>query len=201
MMQQKSRAAIPRWVFISYLFKFLGAFCLLYFGSQAIIGYAAPGNLYSPFVSRYLDYPAGLRYSLLTGSKIMLSVFNIESHIVNTFNLRMPGGRGIHLVYSCLGIGVMCCWTAFVFANRGTFAKKVWWIFFGLLLIWLINISRIVILFVIINTKQIIPAEFDNHLFFNITAYMLIFLLAWRYDISLRKSSRIPIKDQGYNAP
>src|SRR5688572_8696317 len=114
-----------------YLLKFLGAFILLYAGSQVVIGLAAPGNMYSAFIDDYLNYPAWLRTSLLFGSKIFLSIVGFDSVIYETFYLRMPGGRGIHMVYSCLGIGVLSFWVAFIFANRGSVGKKLAWILVG----------------------------------------------------------------------
>jgi exosortase/archaeosortase family protein len=169
-----------------YLVKVLGAFCVLYFGSQLIIGLAAPGNYYSPFVQNYLDYPALLRHSLLGGTKFFLSLFGIDSYIYNAYYLRMPGGRGVHMVYSCMGIGVLSFWAAFIFANRGSSKKKAAWIIGGMVVIWLINMGRIALLFIATNKNQPLPFNLDNHTLFNLAAYAAIFLLIWLYDRSLR---------------
>ncbi|MEO7766995.1 MAG: hypothetical protein ABIS01_06195 [Ferruginibacter sp.] len=165
-----------------YCAKFIGAFCILYFGTMAIIGLAAPGDYYSAFIHDYLDYPALLRKSLLHGAKISLSFFGYDTYILDTYYLRVAGGRGIRLVYSCLGTGVMSFWTAFVIANRGSGKKKLAWIFAGLILIWMINIIRIALLLVATNKNWPIPFHIDSHTLFNIIAYGAILIMIFLFD-------------------
>ena len=50
--------------FIIFIAKFLGIVALLYFGTLAIIGLAAPGGLYAPFVEKYFDYVSWIKQSL-----------------------------------------------------------------------------------------------------------------------------------------
>ena len=170
-----------------YLLKFLGSFCLLYFGTKAIIGLSVPGGYYSPFVQKYLDYISLLRASLLYGSKGLLHLFGYQSDIQNVYYLRMQGGRSVHLVYSCLGYGIVSFWLAFVFANRGSFAKKVSWMLTGFVVIWLINVTRIALLLLAINKNWHFPLGFNHHTWFNIAAYTCIFIGIYLYDRSAQK--------------
>ena len=111
--------------FLKFLIKFLLIFAICYYGTLAIIGLSVPGGYYSSFVEHYLNYVNWLRSSLLNGSKLLLSFFNIKTHLVNNYNLRVIGGRGIRLVYECVGYGVMSFWIAFVAASPGRTKKKL----------------------------------------------------------------------------
>jgi exosortase/archaeosortase family protein len=166
---------------IIYLVKFATIFCLCYFGTLAMIGLCAPGKYYSAFADRYLDYISVLRASLLHSAKLVSGLFGFETFFVNKYILRVVNGTGIKMVYSCLGIGVMSFWTAFVLANRANISGKIKWLFGGLTLPWLINVLRITFLLIADNRGWLIPF-FDHHTWFNMVAYVLIFLLIWLYD-------------------
>lgn len=172
--------------FVLYVIKFVGAYCLLYFGTQAVIGLAADGRYYSSFVHDYLDYPTLLRNTLLFGAKTCLSLVGYHSYAHDSYYLTMMGGRGVRMVYSCLGIGLISFWTAFVVANKGSIKKKLLWIIAGLLSIWLINVARVALLLLAINKNWTAPFHFGNHTLFNIAVYTAILMLIFFYDRSTR---------------
>ena len=178
--------------FLLYLLKFLGAFCMLYFGTKAIIGLTVPGGYQSNFVAQYLDYPSLLRSSLLNGSRLLVGLFGYDAYIKDAYHVTMVGGIGVHLVYACLGYGLLSFWIAFIFANHGSFAKKLSWIISGCLLIWLINVIRLSLVLVIANKTRDITKTLDNHLYFNIAAYSLIFLMIWLFQRSEKKPMQAP---------
>ncbi|HEV8081872.1 MAG TPA: exosortase/archaeosortase family protein [Chitinophagaceae bacterium] len=172
---------------IIYILKFIGAFCLLYFGTLLIIGLAVPGGYYSPFVQHNLDFVTALRNSLMYTSKWILSLFGYDCYIGGPTSLRLRGGRGINIGYDCLGYGVTSFWLAFVFANKGTFKKKLAWMVCGAIALWIINIIRLSLMLVSTNNNWSFPFGFDNHTWFNIVAYGFIFLMIWLYDKSQKK--------------
>ena len=148
---------------------------------MAFIGLAAPEHYYIRFFDKYLNYPSWLRWSLLTGSQGMLKLLGYESYRPDKFLLVLKSGAGVKLGYSCLGYGVMSFWVAFVFANKGGWQRKTKWITGGLLAIWLINIFRISFL-IIANSRHIgMPFGLDHHTWFNILAYIMIFVLIYFY--------------------
>ena len=169
---------------IQYLLKFIISFCILYYGTLAMIGFASPGGYYSPFIHNYLDYVSWLRFALLYISKLLLSFFGYKTFINGIYVLRMQGGYGVHLVYSCIGFGVMSFWIAFIFANQVRWQKKVKWVIAGVLSIFLINVIRICLLLVAVNRKWSNIFNLDNHTLFNIAAYLLIFTMIYLFDRS-----------------
>lgn len=174
-------------IIIVYSIRFLTLFCFFYFGTQLIIGLSAPGNYYSPFIHKYLDYVSVLRYSLLHASKCVIDFFGYDSTVQYNFYLKIIDGSRVRMVYSCLGIGVFSFWAAFVIANAGTWWHKVKWAIGGIFLIWLINIARITLLIIATNDRWILFTKIDHHTLFNIAAYGAIFLMMYFFDKSQKK--------------
>lgn len=170
-----------------YLAKFIGVFCILYFGTLAIIGLAAYGGLYSPFVDKYLDYVSWIKVSLIQATALILSFFHIQTHTEPGFLLRYEQGNAIIIAMSCVGYGVYSFWIAFVVANKGKFLKKLTWIVGGVLGLWLINVIRITLFLTAINKDWPMPLGIDHHTWFNIFAYALIFLMICLYGRGNRK--------------
>lgn len=173
--------------FLIYLLKFVSFFCFLYFGTLAFIGLSSKEGLYNSFVDHYIDYVSLLRSSLLFATEAIVKWVAYPEVLRNEFKLFFAGGKSITMVYSCVGYGVMSFWAAFVLANKGTFKRKISWIIGGLFSLWLINVLRLVLLFLAINKNWKIPFGWDHHTWFNIFAYGLIFLLIYLYDLSFTK--------------
>jgi exosortase/archaeosortase family protein len=176
---------------LNYLLKFLLAFCICYYGTLFVMGVSAPGGYYIAFIRYHLDYINWLRTSLLCASKWMLSLFGYQTYLQNQFFIRLKDGAGVRMVYSCLGIGVMSFWTAFIFANSGSWIKKTKWILGGLVVIWCINVIRISLLLIAINKHGTIFFNIYHHTLFNIVAYTAIFLMIYLFDKSTRRPSEI----------
>jgi len=172
--------------FLIYLLKFAGIFCLLYFGTLAMIGLAAPAGYYSPFIAKYLDYVSWIKMSLIHATGFILSVFNIPTQIEPGFLIRFVHGRGVIIAMDCVGYGVYSFWIAFVAANKGKFSRKLLWIVFGVLGLWLMNVVRITLFLTSINKGWPMPLGIDHHTWFNIFAYGLIFLMIGMYDRAFR---------------
>jgi exosortase/archaeosortase family protein len=137
-------------------------------------------------VAKYLNYVSWIKLSLIHTTGFILSLFNIPTHTEPGYLIRITGGRGVYIAMDCVGYGVYSFWIAFVAANKGAFWKKAKWIFFGVLALWFINDVRITLFLVAINKNWPMPLGLDHHTWFNIFAYLLIFLMIWQYDKSMR---------------
>ena len=149
---------------------------LCYCGSLAIIGLSAKEGHYSSFVSKYLDYISWLRETLLYSSKFVLQLFGVQTYLASKYNLKMVNGRGIMLVYECVGYGVMSFWTAFLVASEGNFKKKFLWWVVGIFFFYLLNVGRLCLLLVATNKNWPIPFGWDHHTWFNVIAYIAILI-------------------------
>lgn len=170
-----------------YILKFLGIFCLLYFVTLAVIGVAAPGGrMHFPFVAKYLDYVSWIKLSLIRTTAFILGLFGVATYERPGFVLQHEGGRSIMVAYSCVGYGVYSFWVAFVVANKGKVWKKIRWAVGGVLALWGINVIRVVLFLTAINKGWPMPFDIDHHTWFNIFAYLLIFILIILYDRSFK---------------
>lgn len=174
---------------LQYLLKFLLTFCVLYFGTYFIIGVTTPGGeYYNNFIAQNLNYIDWLRKLLLNSSRLLLSVFGHKSAIENIYDLRLIGGTRVHMVYSCLGIGLLSFWAAFIIANKNTLLKKIAWITGGFAVICLLNVIRVSLLLLANNFGWKLFRVVDHHTMFNITVYIFILLMIWLYDRSAKKT-------------
>ncbi len=177
--------------FIKYMLKFLLTFCVLYYGTIAMIGITSPGGYYSEFADKYLNHVAALRWILLHASKLQLDLMGFDIYLKDIYTIKLQNGLGVHVGYDCIGYGVMIFWFAFIFANRGSFIKKLKWISGGLFVIWVVNVLRISLMVISINQKWKSPFNLDNHTLFNIAAYTIIFTMIFLFDRAEKKEAEL----------
>lgn len=179
---------------VIYLIKFLGLFGLLFYGTEAVIALASPGNHYSALVADHLNFIPSFRIFLLKVAQILLSTGGWQVNITDAYTLSFTGGASVRMVYSCLGYGVLSFWVAFVFANKGSWQKKGWWMLGGCMVLTGINTIRIALILLASQKGWQIPFGWDHHTWFNIVAYLLIFAMIMVYDRSeKREKVELPI--------
>lgn len=173
--------------FVWFVIKFLVVFLVLYYGTLAVIGVASPGNYYIPFVDKYLDYVSGIKNLLVWATKGTLYLFGIETKIEPGYLIRIINARGVFIAMDCVGYGVYSFWIAYVIANDNKLKDKIIWIIGGLITLFLINSARITLFLLAINKGWPMPLGFDHHTWFNIFAYMAIFLMMYFFEKGLKK--------------
>lgn len=165
-------------------------FLLLYGGMQGLIGMTVPGGRFQAnAIAGFLDIPSGLRYSLLKGAQILLDLLNMDSYISNGHHLRLVDGRGVRMVYSCMGYGIMSFWAAFALAFSPTLTKAFKWLLFGWIYIWSVNVIRIAGLVIATNKNWPMPFQIDHHAWFNLAVYLGIGGLIYLFDRSIRRTA------------
>jgi len=150
---------------------FLALFLVFYYFNIFFFGITSPGNNYNAFLTEHLNYIHWLRQFLLRSTAIVLGWFGYAS-ITNEYEILVAGHGTLQLVYSCLGLGVMSFFTAFVIAYPKTLKAKILFIIAGNLVIQLLNILRFVLLALFWNKKG--GHIVDHHTIFNISIYIII---------------------------
>jgi exosortase/archaeosortase family protein len=150
---------------------FVVLFFAFYYFNIFYFGITSPGNHYSPFLANHLNYISGLRRLLLKSSAQILTWLGFTV-IKNEYNLLVAGRSAIQVVYSCLGLGVISFFTAFVLAYPVKLKSKIAFIIFGILGIELLNVVRFVFLSLFWNRKE--NGMIDHHTIFNIILYIII---------------------------
>ena len=169
-------------IFLIFVAKFLLLFALFYFGTLAVIGLAAPGGLYSPFVEKYFDYVSWIKQSLSWAVRLIAGWMGYETMTLPDYIVRIKNGAGIKIAMDCVGYGVYSFWAAYIIANRGSFVKKLLWVCGGLLALWMINVLRISFFLLSLQKAQPMPLGIDHHTWFNIVAYIFIFAMIGLYE-------------------
>jgi exosortase/archaeosortase family protein len=169
--------------YLWFLVKFICLFVLFYYGTKFFIGASAPkGSYYIPFIAEYLDYISWMRSLLLHGAGWVAGLFGYETQFEDPFLIRVVEGRGVFVAFSCVGYGVMSFWSAYVLANRWKFPDSLLWLVLGNLIIIIINVFRIGLFLVAINKQTRFPFGIDHHTWFNIVAYIAIFMLIYFFE-------------------
>jgi exosortase/archaeosortase family protein len=170
--------------FFTYLASFLTIFCVLYYGTIAFIGIVSPGGFYWSFGHQFLDFVAALRHVLLKSASVVLTITGHEIFMKDAFTIKVVNGLGVHVGYDCIGYGVIYFWVAFILANQASMKKKLKWLTAGVLIIFSVNIIRIALMVVAVNNHWQPLFGFDNHTWFNIAAYTVIFTMIYLFDKS-----------------
>jgi len=156
---------------IRFVIVFVVLFLLFYYFNIFFFGITSPGNHYSAFLANHLNYISWLRHFLLMSSAGLLNLFG-PGAVYNEYDLLVAGHGTIQLVYSCLGLGVMSFFAAFVLAYPKKLKSK--WLFLvgGIVGIELLNILRFVLLAIFWDKKG--THVIDHHTIFNILIYLII---------------------------
>lgn len=150
---------------------FVSLFLLFYYFNLGFFSLTSPGKHYNPYLATHFNYIHWLRQGLLHISAAILRTFGYTA-ITDEFQLLVPGHGIIQLVYTCLGLGVMSFFAAFVLAYPKQGVVKYWFLIIGLITIQLLNIARFVLLALYWKSNNQHIA--DHHTLFNLIIYILI---------------------------
>ncbi|OSZ82604.1 hypothetical protein CAP35_04885 [Chitinophagaceae bacterium IBVUCB1] len=181
---------VPLWFAVKLLVLFGG----MYAANHILTGLLVPGGYYSLWMDNNLDYVSALRHLMLKGGALIVSAFGYETKL-SDYTLRIQGYGGVRMVYSCIGINILCFWVAFVAAFPARLKDK--WIYGigGLAAITILNMLRVAILVLIKTIPSLQHKQIDHHLIFNITVYAFIFLMMVRMINNVSKKAGINTPD------
>jgi exosortase/archaeosortase family protein len=154
-----------------FIILFLALFAVFYYFNIFFFGITSPGNHFNSFLTNNLNYIQGLRNLLLHSTAQIINWLGYTA-ITNDFQLLVAGKGVINVVYSCLGLGIMSFFTAFVIAYPKKVKTKLLFLIPGLFCIQLLNVARFVLLALFWDKKKGIIL--DHHIIFNITIYIII---------------------------
>lgn len=170
--QESGERRMSYWVSpLKFVFSFLFLFLTFYYFNILFFGLTSPGNNYNAFLTDHLNYIQWLRRALLGISTAIINLSGFTA-IHNNYELLVAGRGVIRLIYSCLGLGVISFFTAFVIAYPKPIRQKVIFIVSGILVIELLNVIRFVLLAIFWDKRS--PQIIDHHTLFNIIIYILI---------------------------
>lgn len=164
---------------LRFLISFLILFATFYGFNIAYIGITSPGKLYFPFLDQHFNYIALWRnLYIATAAKIL----ELMGHAVYTtdISLKVQGHSGFKLVYSCLGYGIMSCFSAFVLSFPKPIQSRLKFLCVGLVLILSLNLCRMIIIALFYN-PQITIISVNHHDIFNGILYIAVLSISYKW--------------------
>jgi len=156
---------------LRFLLLFLVLFLFFYYLNIFFFSITSHGNHYNAFLDEHFNYIRLLRHLLLTATQHIVNWLGYAS-LTNDYQLLVAGHGTIDVVYSCLGLGVMSFFIAFVIAYPKKLKAKLIFLIAGLLCIQALNVIRFVLLAILWDKKS--GMILDHHTIFNITIYLII---------------------------
>jgi exosortase/archaeosortase family protein len=173
---------------LKFIISFIILFALFYYFNIFYFGITSPGNYYSAFLADHFNYIRGLRRLLLYSTAQILNWLGFGA-ITNEYELLVAGHGVIQLVYSCLGLGVISFFAAFVLSYPKKLKSKIIFLVSGIIGIEILNIIRFVLLALFWNKHD--ASIFDHHTIFNIFIYLTIAITLYfwvKHDTALNEN-------------
>ena len=127
---------------------------------------------------------------IINGQLLVNSILNTSNFFINQFGYEswLAGKTlwgydvALYMDDSCIGINLMFLFAAFIAMLPGSFWHKLWFIPIGLFIIIIINITRIVFIFISIsNNKGVynLPLEIHDIFTFPVLGFTLLLWMLW----------------------
>jgi len=175
---------------LRFLICFMVLFLGFYYFNVVFFGITQSGGQhYNAWIANNLNYISLLRHILLKSSAQILNLLGFSA-ITNEYDLLVAGHGAIQLIYSCLGLGVISFFAAFVLSYPQKWKLKVIFLISGILGIELLNILRFILLALFWDKQH--DQMLDHHAIFNIFIYLVIAvaLFFWiKHDDALKNNN------------
>ena len=164
--------------------KFVLTLLALYFlfsqGNLFMNSVMSPGaRFYNEFIANHFDYIQALKTSLIKPAVWIIKLFGFYT-IHNEMDVMVVDGPYLRVNYSCIGLGVMSFFTAFIIAFPAKLRSKIKLFIIGMLMIYVLNVLRIAGLGLLLGYFKSQRNNFTyHHEVFNILVYICIFALLY----------------------
>ncbi len=160
--------------------RFVLLFCLtyglLYTTNYILTGLIQPGGYYSEWLHNHLDYVTRFRIFLLSSTAFVAELFSHDIYLKGDI-LFVKGGHNIRMIYSCLGINILCLWWAFVITIPMQLKSKLLYFITGTICLIVLNITRLSLLTMSPDDFLFGQLVVDHHTIYNWVVYGLILLV------------------------
>ena len=114
----------------------------------------------------------------------LLEFMGYTTEVISAERLvRIKGTLGVSVGEPCIGYEVTAIFMGLIVASKGRWTKKAWFLPFGVLVIYVLNLFRISALAMLVTINPVIW-EINHKFVFSIIVYLAIFLL-WRFWLRL----------------
>ena len=136
-------------------------------------------RFHNAYIAEHFNYIQWLKSSLIILGTWVIKLFGFYA-IHNEMDVLVINGPHLRINYSCIGLGVMSFFTAFVIAFPAKLKPKIKLFIIGTIMIYILNVLRIAGLGVLLGFFQSQRDNFTyHHEVFNIIVYLCIFALLY----------------------
>ncbi|RYD78638.1 MAG: hypothetical protein EOP53_10900 [Sphingobacteriales bacterium] len=137
------------------------------------------GRFYNAYITEHFNYIQWIKSSLIFFGTWIIKAFGFYA-IHNEMDVMVIDGPYLRINYSCVGLGVMSFFTAFVIAFPAKLKPKIRLFVIGIVMIYTLNVLRIAGLGVLLGFFKSQRDNFTyHHEVFNVIVYLCIFLLLY----------------------
>jgi len=156
---------------LRFAISFVLLFLIFYYFNIFYFSLTSSGIHNNAFLAQHLNYIQAFRWLLLFCTTHLLHLLGFGA-VFNNYELLVAGHGTIQVTYTCLGLGILSFFTAFVLSYPKPLKSKVITWIAGIIIIEFLNIIRFMIL-ALYGNKQI-NRFIDHHTLFNIIIYVII---------------------------
>ena len=136
-------------------------------------------RFHNAYIAEHFNYIQWLKTSLIVPGTWIIKLFGFYV-IHNELDVMVVDGPHLSINYSCIGLGVMSFFTAFVIAFPAPLKSKLKLFIIGTIMIYILNVCRIAGLGILLGFFKSQRNNFTyHHEVFNIIIYLCIFALLY----------------------
>lgn len=137
------------------------------------------GRFYNENLATHFNYIQWVKSGLIVPATWVIKLFGFYT-VHNNMDIMVIGGPYLRVNYSCVGLGVMSFFTAFVIAFPAKLKAKIKLFIIGTIMIYVLNVLRIAGLGVLLGFFHSQRDNFTyHHEVFNVIVYLAIFALIY----------------------
>lgn len=163
------------WSALKFVLVIILLYGLLYSLNYILTGLIQPGGYYSEWLATNFDYITAFRNFLLGTTGVIVETLGYDINQQGNV-LYVKGGQSIRMVYSCIGINILCMWWAFIIAVPMKSLRKLFRFILGTICLVTLNIARLSMLTISYNDYSLGELALDHHTIYNWVVYGLILI-------------------------
>jgi exosortase/archaeosortase family protein len=167
-------------VAIRFVALLIGLYLLFSQGNLFMNSVMSPGGrFHNPYLAEHFNYIQWIKSALIVPGTWLIKLFGFYV-VHNEMDVMIVDGPHLRVNYSCVGLGVMSFFTAFIIAFPAKIKPKLKLLLIGTILIYVLNVLRIGGLGILLSYFKSQQNNFSyHHEIFNIIVYLCIFALIY----------------------
>jgi exosortase/archaeosortase family protein len=137
------------------------------------------GRFYHSYIAEHFNYIQWVKSALIIPAAALIELFGFQT-VYNEMDVMVVNGPHLRVNYSCLGLGVLSFFTAFIIAFPAKLHAKLKLFIIGISMIYGLNVLRIAGLGILLGAFKSQQRNFTyHHEIFNVIVYLCVFAILY----------------------